>query len=99
MSFIDFLTMADATLKRPLDDAGFQRANAWLWTFRKGDDLNVVCLQKHSSKSSFCVNLGVHYAFLPKSGTETPLTGDYVEQTDCEIKLRLTSAPSAKDQW
>jgi len=98
-NFTDFLDAADASLLRPLGNAGFQRVNAGIWNFRKGDDLNVVCLQKHSSESSFCVNLGIHYAFLPKAGSETPLTGGYIEQTDCEIKLRLTSESSAKDQW
>ena len=99
MNLTDFLATADAYLLRPLGNAGFQRVNPGLWNFRKGDDLNVVSLQKHSSKSLFCVNLGIHYAFLPKAGTETPLTRDYVEQPDCEIKLRLTSEPSAKHQW
>jgi hypothetical protein len=99
MTFIDFLTMADAVLKRPLENADFQRVAPGLWNFRKGDDLNVIWLQEHSSQPLLCVNLGIHYTFLPKAGTETPFTGDYVEQPDCEIKLRLTSEPSAKDQW
>jgi hypothetical protein len=99
MNFMDFLTAADAALKRSLDIAGFRRMDPGTWTVRKGDDLNIIWLQKHSVQSLFCVNLGIHYAFLPKTSTETPVTGDYVEQPDCEIKLRLNSEPSVKDQW
>ena len=99
MNFTDVLAAADAALLRPLGNAGFQRVAAGLWNFRKGDDVNVVWLQKHSSESSFCVSLGIHYAFLPTSGTEQPLAGKCLEQPDCEIKLRLTSDPAAKDQW
>ena len=99
MNFTDFLAAADAALLRPLGNAGFQRVAAGLWNFRKGDDVNVVWLQKHSSESSFCVSLGIHYAFLPASGAEQPLAGKCLEQPDCEIKLRLTSDPAAKDQW
>lgn len=99
MNFADFLAAADASLRQPLGNAGFHRVSPGTWNLRKGDDLNVIWLQEHSLQSSFCMNLGIHYAFLPKSGTETPLAGDYVEQADCEIKLRLTSDPSAKDQW
>lgn len=99
MNFTDFLATADATLLRPLGNAGFQRVSAGLWNFRKSDDLNVVWLQKHSSDSSVCVNLGIHYAFLPKSGSEQPVAGECLEEPDCEIKLRLTSGPAMKDQW
>ena len=99
MTFTEFLTVADAALQQSLGSAGFRRVNAETWSLRDADELNVVWLQKHSSEPSFCVNLGVHYAFLPKAGTETPLTGDHIEQPDCEIKLRLTSDPLVKDQW
>jgi hypothetical protein len=99
MNFTDFLTAADAALLQPLGNAGFQRVNEGLWNFRKGDDLNVVWLQKHSSECLFCVSLGIHYAFLPKAGTEHLLAGEYLQQPDCEIKLRLTSDPAVKDQW
>ena len=100
MNFTDFLAAADASLLRPLGNAGFQRVKARLWNFRKGDDLNVVSLQKHSSKSLFCVNLGIHYAFLPKSGTEKAIVvGNCLEQPDCEINLRLASDPAVNDQW
>lgn len=99
INFTDFLAVADATLVQALGNAGFQRLSAGLWNFRKGDDLNVLWLQKHSSDSSFCVSLGIHYAFLPISGTEQPVTGECLEQPDCEIKLRLTSDPAVKDQW
>jgi hypothetical protein len=98
MNFSDFLTEADAILQQPMNSAGFRRVSAGIWNRRGGDDLNVVWLQKNSLAESFCVNLGVHYSFLPKAGIEAPL-GDAIELPDCEIKLRLTAQATAKDQW
>lgn len=99
MNFADFLTETDITLEQSLGSIGFKRKNSKTWIRRNGDELNVVWLQKHSFEQSFCVNLGVHYAFLPKAGTEMPVIGDHIEQPDCEIKLRLTSDPLVNDQW
>lgn len=99
MNFTDFLSAADTILQQALGSAGFRQENAETWIRQNGDELNVVWLQKHSSKPSFCVNLGVHYAFLPVVGTEIPIIGGRIEQPDCEIKLRLTSDPLVKDQW
>ena len=45
------------------------------------------------------MNLGIHYTFLPKAGTEAPLGGDVIEFFDCEVKLRLTAQSAEKDQW
>ena len=99
MSFIEFLPSLDAALQTTLASAGFRRTRAGLWNRRSGEKVDVVWTQKHSTDASFCVNLGVHYTFLPKAGTEGALTGEDMEQPDCEIKLRLTSDASKKDQW
>jgi len=96
--FAAFLSLADAALQSCMGNAGFRRSRAGTWSRRSGDDLNVIWLQKHSSDPSFCVNLGVHYTFLPKAGIEAPLS-DEIEHADCEIKLRLTAKPATKDQW
>ncbi|MCI0719498.1 MAG: DUF4304 domain-containing protein [Acidobacteria bacterium] len=98
MNFSDFLTEADTILQQPMNGAGFRRVGAGNWNRRSGDDLNVVWLQKNSSAESFCVNLGVHYTFLSKAGTEAPLD-EVIELPDCEIKLRLTAQAAVKDQW
>lgn len=99
MNFTEFLSRVDNALQHSLGTAGFGRSGAGTWNRRRGEELSVVWFQKHSSEASFCVNLGVHFVFLPKVGTEAPLTDDKIEQPDCEIKLRLTDDPKAKDQW
>jgi hypothetical protein len=99
MNFTDLLTEADAALQQPLSSAGFHRVNAGTWNRRSGDDLNVIWLQKNSSAESFCVNLGIHYTFLSKAGTEATLGGEVLALADCEIKLRLTAQAAMKDQW
>ncbi len=42
MTFIDFMTAADAALKRPLENRDFQRVAPGTWNLGKGDDLNVI---------------------------------------------------------
>jgi len=98
MNFSNFLTEADAVLQQSMSNAGLLRVSAGVWNRRSGDDLNVVWLQKNSLAESFCVNLGIHYTFLSKAGTESPL-GEVIDLPDCEIKLRLTAQATVKDQW
>lgn len=99
MNFTEFLTAADEVLLPLLGSAGFRRTCGGKWSRRKGDELNAIWVQKHSSDPAFCVNLGVHYSFLEKAGsTERPF-GDEIDQTECRIMFRLTANPSAKDQW
>lgn len=99
MNFVELEQAADAVMSEALTSAGFRRTAAGTWNRRRDDELNVIQLQKHSTEKSFCVNLGIHYIFLPKAGTEAPLEGDQVEVPDCEIMLRLTDQAAAKDQW
>lgn len=99
MNFKELQRAEDAAMSEVLTDAGFRRAAAGLWNRRRGDELNVIQLQKHSVKASFCVNLGVHYTFLPKAGIEAALDLDFIEAVDCEIKLRLSEQDAIKDQW
>lgn len=99
MNFTDFLNKVDAAMQQQLSNAGFRCLNSGTWNRRSDDELNVVWLQKHSTDDSFCVNLGVHYAFLPKTGTEAPLGSEAIELPDCEVKLRLTAQATVKDQW
>jgi len=86
-------------MSEALTNAGFQRTAAGTWNRCRGDELNAIQLQEHSTKESFCVNLGIHYTFLPKAGTEASLDGDQIELPDCELKLRLTDQATVKDQW
>jgi hypothetical protein len=99
MNFEELQQTADAAMSEALTSVGFRRAGAGNWIRRRGYEINVVHLQEHSTEKSFCVNLGIHYTFLPKAGTEAPLDGDQIEIPDCELKLRLTDQASVKDQW
>lgn len=99
MNFTELQQAADAAMNETLASAGFRRTAPGTWNRHSGHDLNVVQLQKQSASETFCVNLGVHYDFLPQAGTEAPLEGDKMEFPDCEVKLRLTEQPNDKDQW
>lgn len=99
MTFNELQQEADAALKEALTSAGFRRTAPGTWNRRRGQELSVVQLQKQSAAETFCVNLGVHFGFLPKAGSEAPLEGDQIELPDCELKLRLTELPTDKDQW
>jgi hypothetical protein len=99
MNFIELMQTADAAMNEALTNAGFCHIGPGIWNRRSGLDLNVIQFQKQSAAESFCVNLGVHYSFLPKAGSEAPLEIDQIELPDCELKLRLTAQPTDKDQW
>jgi hypothetical protein len=89
----------DAAMSESLISVGFLHTSPGTWNRRNGDELNVIQLQEHSDGKTFCVNLGVHYTFLPKAGTEAALDGDQIELPDCELKSRLTDEGIVKDQW
>lgn len=99
MNFTELLLSADAAMSETLTSAGFRRTAAGTWNRKKGDDLNVIWFQKHSANPSFCVNLGIHYSFIPKAGSTDVPEGDQIEQPECAIMMRLTSDPSRNDQW
>jgi hypothetical protein len=99
MNFEELEQAVDAAMGQALTNAGFHRVSAGLWNRRRGDELNVIQLQDHSSEPTFSVNLGMHYAFLPRTGTESPLDGDQLEAPDCELKFRLTDRDAVNDQW
>lgn len=99
MNFVGLQHAADAAMSETLTRAGFRRTASGTWNRRKDDELNVIQLQEHSTEESFCVNLGIHYTFLPRAGTDAPLDGDKIGVPDCELKLRLTDRATIKDQW
>jgi hypothetical protein len=99
MNYEELQKSADAAMYEALTSAGFRRVAPGTWNRHRGDEINVLQLQKQSAAESFCVNLGVHFAFLPKAGVEAPLVGDEVELPDCEFKLRLAEQAAEKDQW
>lgn len=99
MNFTEFLQAADTAMNEVLSNAGFRHLAPGLWNRCSGLDLNVVHIQKQNATDFFCVNLGVHYGFLPKVGTEKLVEDDLLELADCEVKLRLTELAVDKDQW
>lgn len=99
MNFDELRWAADTAMGEALTSAGFRRSAAGTWNRRKEEDLNVIWFQKHSASSSFCVNLGVHYSFMPKAGSMELPEGDSIAQPECAITMRLTLANSVNDQW
>lgn len=99
MNFVELQQAADAAMSEALTSASFRRTAPGTWKRKRGDDLNVIWFQKHSTNSSFCVNLGVHYSFIPKAGSKNVPEGDEIEQPECVIMTRLTSDSFMKDQW
>lgn len=99
MTFNELQQAVDAAMSEALTSVGSWRTATRTWTRCRSDELNVIQLQEHSTDNSFCVNLGIHYTFLPQAGTEAPLDGDKIEVPDCELKLRLTYQDTVKDQW
>ncbi len=100
MKLSDFVQILAKQLSEPLAKKGFKRVADDLWVrFRNGHDINVISVQKHSSSSNVCVNIGVHYDFLPKVGTlDLPREGS-IELADCEIKFRLAPDKGQRDHW
>ena len=99
MDFKELRQILDVTVSEALTGEGFRRTSAGTWSRRRGDELNVIQLQEHSIEKTFCVNLGVHYIFLPKAGVEAPLDDENIEIFDCELKFRLTDYDGVNDQW
>jgi len=98
MNFKELTEAFDKDFGEQLFAAGFERSGPGWWTRERGDELNVLQMQKHSAEALFCVNLGVHFSFLPAAGTESPLSGS-LSLPDCELKIRLTARAEDKDQW
>ena len=99
MNFVELRQAADAAMSEALSGAGFRKTATKAWSRHNGDELNVIQFQEHSNEKSFCVNLGIHYSFLPQPGTEAPNDDHAIEIHDCELKLRLTDRTAVKDQW
>ena len=99
MDFAELRKATDAAMTDVLIEAGFRRRKAGTWNRCSGEKLNVIQFQKRSAEQLFCVNLGVHYAFLPIAGAETPVDRKKIAIADCELRFRLTDQATAYDQW
>ncbi len=95
----EFLEAFARTADGPLRQEGFKKPKPGTYRRSVGERLDVVWLQKHSSKQACCINLGVHYTFIPKGGSmELPADGK-IRQPQCELSFRLKEAPEKTDQW
>ena len=45
--------------------------------------------QLRSDREAFCVNLGVHFDFIPESGKREPPDPETVRPVQCELRTRL----------
>lgn len=100
MKFLEFASSLNQKVTEPLRARGFKKlTNRSFVRFKCGHEINVIALQKHSVKPSVCLNLGVHYDFLPKAGSVALAHDGWFELPDCEIQVRLTPDPSTKDYW
>ncbi len=82
-------------------DSGFvqsSRRNS-LWWRQSGEAIDLVELQKRSSEALYCVNLAVHYRFLPTQGVPRLAHRSELESVDCAFRARLTRSPSEYDAW
>lgn len=99
MTYSDLLKKVDREAQTTLAPVGFAQRGEGVWKRLDGEHLNLVALQKKSSGQSFCVNLGMHFSFIPKNGSSECPAGDQIEQTECLIMFRLTKSATDKDQW
>lgn len=99
MDFFDFLNLLDSQLEKVLSAEEFRCTGKGLFVRLKGEVIHSIQIQKHSEKSACCINLGVHFAFVPTVGTDQLPQIDRIEVSDCEIKIRLTPTENQKDHW
>jgi hypothetical protein len=99
MTFSELQQALDRAIQEVLTSEGFRRTALGTWNRRRNEELSVIQFQKHSGAQTFCVNLGIHYGFLPKAGTGASLNGDQIEFPECELGIRLTERATDKDQW
>jgi hypothetical protein len=69
------------------------------WIRTRGEQIDVFQVQVLSDGDKICVNLGVHFKFLPRAGVEKAVDIDSFTILDCELKRRLTTDVSSNDQW
>ena len=99
MTFEEFLSAVTEVTKEELRKQGFSESQSGTYLRSKNERLDVIWIQKHSVDKTCCVNLGIHYSFIPKIGSmDFPADGK-IEQPECELKIRLTDDPEKNDQW
>jgi hypothetical protein len=66
----------------------------------RGDRIDIVSLQSSRGRRQCCVNLGVHYAFLPPAGRPAGVQAldGHFSHHDCTFRARLHE-PGESDHW
>ena len=75
-------------LQSVLRRLGFESYSAG-WRAQVGELVACVELQPSSDRASFCVNVGVHYAFMPALGRPATTSPFEVHEPDCALRTRL----------
>jgi hypothetical protein len=67
----------------------------------KDERIDIVCLQGSRPGRRCCVNLGVHYCFLPPSGRAAGIKADQrrLRLHDCAFRARLHDAAESDHWW
>lgn len=100
MKYADFKSALAERITEPLAARGFKEtAKRSFVRAKPTHEINVISFQKHSVNSSICINLGVHYDFLPRAGQNKAIDLKKISDMDCEIRKRLTPDPSQVDYW
>lgn len=99
MDFKEFIALTTELLRDRLSSDGFYVMGEGLLCRRQGEEINVISIQLHSSGTKCCVNLGVHYNFIPLVGTDALAQGSQIEESACEIRIRLTPTDEEVDHW
>ena len=100
MKYDDFTAALGKRVSGPLVALRFKIIKNDLFIrFNDTHEINVISVQKHSSDSIVSLNFGVHYDFIPKSGSAELPSKSEMELPDCEFKVRITPDPSQNDYW
>ena len=70
-----------------------------MWLRSTGLIINCVELQLKGDKQACCVNLGVHFTFIPPVGKSQLVAISELSQPECEIKSRLAWQGEADHWW
>ncbi len=99
MTFKEFISAVTEAVKDELVSQGFAESQAGTYLRSIGERLDLIWIQKHSTDETCCVNLGIHYNFIPKIGSTDLPTDGKIGQPECELKIRLTDESEKNDQW
>lgn len=98
MDYVNQLEVFERHVVPLLDADGFTGSNG-TWRRTIESVINCVEIQVKSDKSACCVNLGVHFTFLPVVGGSQGVDIDNLLQSDCELKTRLAWEGESGHWW